>query len=102
MRIKYLNTYEESFQGKATFHEKEYIIKIQKHKNEKTIKVPFAVIGVTDNEILVRVSGPSGVYIQDYAKFKENTSIIEIDSDVIFSDILNHQNKFDTLEIFVK
>ena len=62
LRIKYLNANEGGFQGKAIFHDIEYSINIHAQANEKIIKVPFAVMGVTDNEILVRVSGPSGVY----------------------------------------
>ena len=59
-------------------------------------------MGVTDNEILVRVSGPSGVYVEDHVKFKGESKWIEIDSDALFSEIANNQNKFDTMEIFVK
>ena len=65
LKVKYLNANEGGFEGKAVFHEKEYSINIHAHTNEKTIKVPFPVMGVTDDEILVRVSGPSGVYVQD-------------------------------------
>ena len=58
LRIKYLNANEGGFQGKAIFHDIEYAINIHAQANEKIIKVPFAVMGVTDSEILVRVSGP--------------------------------------------
>ena len=102
LRIKYLNANEGGFQGKAIFHDIEYAINIHAQANEKIIKVPFAVMGVTDNEILVRVSGPSGVYVEDHVKFKGESKWIEIDSDALFSEITNNQNKFDTMEIFVK
>ena len=102
LKVKYLNANEGGFEGKAVFHEKEYSINIHAHTNEKTIKVPFPVMGVTDDEILVRVSGPSGVYVQDHVKFRGESKWIEIDSDTIFSEIENNQNKFDTMEIFVK
>ena len=59
-------------------------------------------MGVSDNEILVRVSGPSGVYVEDHVKFKGESKWIVIDSDALFSEIANNQNKFDTMEIFVK
>ena len=102
LKIKYLNANEDSFQGKAVFHEKEHPIKIHAENNEKIIKVPFSVMGVTDDEILVRVSGPSGVYVQDHIKFKGQSKWVEIDSDIIFFEIANSQHKFDTMEIFVK
>ena len=102
LKIKYLNANEDSFQGKAVFHEKEHPIKIHAENNEKIVKVPFSVMGVTDDEILVRVSGPSGVYVEDRIKFKEQSKWVEIDSDIIFFEIANSQHKFDTMEIFVK
>ena len=102
LKIKYLIANEDSFQGKAVFHEKEHPIKIHAENNEKIIKVPFSVMGVTDDEILVRVSGPSGVYVEDRIKFKGQSKWVEIDSDIIFFEISNSQHKFDTMEIFVK
>ena len=102
LKIKYLNANGDSFQGKAVFHEKEYPIKIHAENNEKIIKVPFPVMGITDNEILARLSGPSGVYVQDHVKFKGQSKWVEIDSDMIFFEITNSQHKFDTMEIFVK
>ena len=102
VKIKYLNEHENSFQGKVVFHEKEYSIIIRPQENEKIIKVSFPVMGVTDNQILVRVSGPSGVYVQDHVKFKGKGKFIEIFSDIIFYEIVNNQKKLDTLEIFVK
>ena len=102
MKVKYLTKNKNNFEGKAIFHDKEYCISIHAQKNEKIIKVPFPVLGVTDDEILVRLSAASGVYVQDHAKFKGTTKNLEIDSDLIFQEILNNEIKFDTMEIFVK
>jgi hypothetical protein len=102
LKVKYLIKYKNSFEGKATFHNEEYSLKIHAQNNEKIIKVPFSVIGVTDNDILVRISAASGVYIQDHIKFKGKSKILEIDSDLIFQEILNNEIKFDTIEIFVR
>ena len=102
LKLKYIISNGDSFQGKALFHEKEYPIKIHGENNKKILKVPFPVMGITDNEILARVSGPSGVYVQDHIKFKGQSEWIEIDSDIIFFEISNSQHKFDTMEIFVK
>ena len=46
LKVKYLNANEDSFQGKAVFHEKVHPIKIHAQNNEKSIKVPFSVIGI--------------------------------------------------------
>ena len=102
LRVKYLNLNEDHFEGKAIFHEKEYKINIHAELGQKKIKVPFPVMGVTENEILVRISGPSGVYVQDYIPLIGESEWIEIESDSIFYEVANNQGKFDTMEIFVK
>ena len=102
LKVKYLTKNKNSFEGKAIFHNEEYAIRIHAQKNEKVIKVTFPVLGVTDNEILVRLSAASGVYVQDHLKFKGTAKKLEIDSDLIFQEILNNEIKFDTMEIFVK
>ena len=102
MKVQYLTKNKNNFEGKTRFHDKEYSINIHAQNNEKIIKVPFSVLGVTDNEILVRLSAASGVYVQDHAKFKGTTKNLEIDSGLIFQEIDNNEIKFDTLEIFVK
>ena len=102
IKIKYLTKNKNNFEGKVIFHDKEYSMNIHAQKNEKVIKVPFSVLGVTDNEILVRLSSVSGVYVQDHVKFKGTEKNLEIDSELIFQEILNNKIKFDTLEIFVK
>jgi len=91
-----------SFEGKIVFHDKEYHVNINTQKNEKTLRVPFSVIGISQNEILVRLSSTSGVYVQDHIKFKGTSENLEIDSDIIFHEIANNEIKFDTIEIFVK
>tara|TARA_B110000438_G_scaffold237269_1_gene234612 strand:- start:17 stop:325 length:309 start_codon:yes stop_codon:yes gene_type:complete len=102
MKVKYLTKNEDVFGCKIIFHDKEYPINIHAQKNEKIIKVPFPVLGITDNEILVRLSAATGVYVQDHLKFKGISETLEIDSDLIFQEILSNGIKFDTMEIFVK
>jgi len=102
LSVKDLIAKKHSLEGKAKFHEKNFPITIQNQNDGKLVRVPFQVMGVTDNEILVRVSGPSGVYVQDHVKFKEMEESLIIESNVIFLEITNNQNKFDTIEIFVK
>ena len=102
LRVKYLNLNKDHFEGKAIFHENEYKINIHAEVYKKRIKIPFPVMGVTENEILVRISGPSGVYVQDYIPLSGESEWIEIESDSIFYEVANNQGKFDTMEIFVK
>ena len=102
MKVKYLIKNKNSFEGKIVFHNEEYAIRIHAQKNEKTIKIPFPAIGITSDEILARLSAASGVYVQDHVKFKGSEKNLEIDSDLIFQEILNNEIKFDTMEIFFK
>ena len=102
LRVKYLNLNDDHFEGKAIFHENEYKVNIHAEVGKKRIKVPFPVMGVTESEILVRISGPSGVYVQDYIPLIGESEWIEIESDSIFYEVANNQGKFDTMEIFVK
>lgn len=102
LKLKYIISNGDSFQGKALFHEKEYPIKIHGENNKKILKVPFPVMGITDDEILVRVSGPSGVYVEDHIRFEGQSKWVEVNSEMIFFEIANSQHKFDTMEIFVK
>ena len=102
MKVKYLTKNEDIFKGRIIFHGKEYSINIHAQKNDRIIKVPFPVLGVTDNEILVRLSAASGVYVQDHIKFKGTAKTLEIESDLIFQEILNNEIKFDAMEVFVK
>ena len=102
IKIEYLLSYDEHFEGKAEFHKKQYKIDIRAQHEKKFIKIPFSVIGITDKEMLVRISGQSGVYVEDHVTIKEQSEMIEIKSDSIYSEIANDQEKYDTLEIFVK
>tara|TARA_Y100000590_G_scaffold121865_1_gene139529 strand:+ start:1809 stop:2141 length:333 start_codon:yes stop_codon:yes gene_type:complete len=102
IRIKNLEFHEKQISGKVLFHEKEFNLKILHQKVMNVVKIPLSVIGVAGDKILIRVSGPSGVYVEDYVMFQGESEFIEIFSEVIFSEIKNYQNKFDTIEIFIK
>ena len=102
LKVKFLNLLDSHFEGRAIFHEKEYSIDIHAETDKKIIRVPFPVMGITEEKILVRVSGASGVYVEDHLKFNGSSEGIEIGSDAIFYEIANNEIKFDTLEIFVR
>ena len=59
LRVKYLNLNDDHFEGKAIFHENEYKINIHAEIDKKRIKVPFPVMGVTENEICLLYTSPS-------------------------------------------
>ena len=49
--------------------------------------------------MLVRLTGPGDIFIEDYLPFKGESEWLEIDSDEITFYIADHQDKFDTLEV---
>ena len=68
LKVKYLLSHEENFTGRAVFHEKEYKLLIKNQEKKSIITVPFSTMGVTEDRLLVRISGPSGVYAEDHIK----------------------------------
>ncbi len=97
-KIKYLNIHESYFHGIVELKEKEYSINIQNERRGKILKLP--VKPQTKKErMLVRLTGPGDVFIEDYLPYKGESEWIEIDSDEITYFIADNQDKFDSLEI---
>ena len=97
-KIKYLNIHQSYFIGKVELNEEEYNINIQNERRGKILKLP--VKPHTEKErLLVRLTGPGDIFIEDYLPFKGESEWIEIDSDEITYYIADNQDKFDTLEI---
>ena len=96
--IKKLDIAEAYFKGKAEFDGKEYSINIQDHWVDKLIKLPFKI--PDQEKVLVRLSGPSGVYIEEFLQYKGKSEWIEIDSQDILHYVADNQDKFDSLEIY--
>ena len=98
--IKKLDIAESYFKGKAGFNGEEYTINIQGHWVDKLIKLPFKI--PPQEKVLVRLTGPSGVYVEEFLKYKGKSEWIEIDSQDILHYVADNQDKFDTLEIGLK
>ena len=97
-KIKFLNIYESYFKGKVDFRGDEYTINIQSERRGKVVKVPFHV-NTEKSRLLVRLSGPNDVVIEDMLEFHGESEWVEIDSDIITFFVADHQDQFDTLEI---
>ena len=98
IKIKYLNIYESYFKGKGEFQGKEYTIHIQNERRGKIIRFPFEP--PKKERLLVRVSGPGNVYVEDFLPYKGESEWIELDSDLITFYVADHQDQFDYLEIY--
>jgi len=86
-KIQFLNIYESYFKGKVENEGREY-----------TINIPFSVNSKKER-MLVRLTGPGDIFIEDYLPFKGESEWLEIDSDEITFYIADHQDQFDILEV---
>lgn len=99
VQIKNLDIAESYFKGKAIFNDKEYTINLQGHWVDKLIKLPFKI--PPQEKVLVRLSGPDGVYIEEFLKYKGKSEWIELDSQDMLHYVADNQDKFDSLEIYI-
>ena len=102
MKIISIDFTKTKFDGEIEFHETKFPLIIYPIVDKQTIKIPFDVIGVQNQNALVRVSGINGIYAEDYLKFEGKSSSLEIKSSSIFDEISNRYNMLDTIEIFFK
>lgn len=87
--------------GTAIFHGQEYKLVIKASKNFQKMKIPFNVLGIMNENHVVRFSGITGVYTQYRPKIEDSHDKIEIESSEILVDLCNQKQKYDTVEIFV-
>lgn len=97
-KIKFLNINQSYFNGKVEFEGEEYNVNIQNERRGKILKLPIKPKS-QKQRMLVRLTGPGDIFIEDYLPYKGLSEWIEIDSDEITYYIADNQDKFDTLEI---
>jgi hypothetical protein len=99
VNIKNLDIAEAYFKGKAEFNGEEFTINLQGHWVDKLIKLPFKI--PPQEKILVRLSGPDGILIEEFLKYQGKSEWIEIDSQDMLYHVADNQDKFDSLEICI-
>ena len=97
-KIQFLNIYESYFKGKVKYDDKDYTINIQNERRGKVLKLPIPP-ATKKERILVRLTGPGDIFIEDLLPYRGESEWVEIDSDEITFYIADHQDRFDTLEI---
>ncbi len=97
-RINHLDINQSYFLGKVKHGNDEFKINLQGHLKAKLLKLPFKIPHV--GKVLVRLSGPNEVYVEDFLLYMGKSEWLEIDSDEILHYVADHQDAFDTLEIF--
>ena len=102
MKILSIDFHRPQYDGEIEFHEKKFPFEIYPITDQQTIKIPFDVIGVQNQNTLVRISGINGIYAEDHLTLEGKSSSLEIKSFSIFDEISNRYNMLDTIEIFFK
>lgn len=100
-RIVRLDIAQSYFTGVVEFCSDEYKANVQGQRRDKILRLPFAApagmqIG---RRVLVRVSGPRGLYVEDRLQYGGESEWLEIDSDAITYYLADHQDKMDTIEV---
>ena len=97
-KIKFLNINQSYFNGKVEHADEEFNINIQNERRGKVLKLPVKPKSGKER-MVVRLSGPGDIFVEDYLPYKGESEWVEIDSDEITFYIADNQDKFDTLEI---
>jgi len=97
-KITKLDIYQSYFFGEAEFNSDKYKINIQNERRGKVLKLPFWVKPKSE-KIVVRMTGPEGLLVEDHIPYKGESEWLEIDSDEITYFLADHQDKCDIIEI---
>ena len=98
-KIIKLNINQSYFFGEVEFRTDKYKVNIQNERRGKVLRLPFQIESKSE-KIIVRVSGPQGVFfVEDYLPYKGESEWLEIDSNEIAFYLADHQDQLDTIEI---
>ena len=97
-KIKKLDIFQSYFFGKVEFRDDEYKVNIQNQKRGKVLKLPFEY-SPKKEKMIVRVTGPKDLFVEDYIPFCGESEWLEIDSDEITYFLADNQDMLDTIEI---
>lgn len=97
-RIINLDIRQSYFFGKVERDSEEFKINIQNERRGKVLRLPFGIIPKKDR-VIVRLTGPGDIFVEDYLPYQGESEWVEIDSDEITYFVADHQDRFDTLEI---
>ena len=86
------------FFGEVKFHSDKYKGNIQKEKRGKVLILPFEIKSKSE-KIILRMTGPEGLFVENYLPYKGESEGLEIDSNEIIYFLADHQDQLDTIEI---
>ena len=97
-KITKTNIFQSYFFGDVEFRNDSYKVNIQNQKRGKVLKLPFGISSKKE-KMIVRMTGPGDIFVEDYLPFCGESEWLEIDSDEITYFLADHQDQFDTIEI---
>ncbi len=99
-KITKLDIFQSYFFGEVEFRSDKFKVNIQNQRRGKVLKLPFET-NSKNEKVVVRMTGPGDLFIEDYLPYKGDSEWLEIDSDEITYFIADHQDKLDTIEIML-
>ena len=97
-KIIKLDIFQSYFFGEVEFRSDKYKVNIQNQRRGKVLKLPFEIKSKKE-KILVRMTGPNDLFVEDYLPYQGESEWLEIDSDEITYFLADHQDQMDTIEI---
>ncbi|MDH3361676.1 MAG: hypothetical protein OEW86_08415 [Nitrosopumilus sp.] len=99
-KILKLDIFQSYFFGEIEFRTDKYKINIQNQRRGKVLKLPFEQ-QTKNGKVVVRLTGPGDLFVEDYLEYKGESEWLEIDSDEITYFLADHQDQCDTIEIMI-
>ena len=97
-KVIQLNIFQSYFFGEVEFCSDKFKVNIQSQRRGKVLKLPFEIKPKSE-KILVRMTGPGNLVVEDYLPYKGESEWLEIDSNEITYFLADHQDQCDTIEI---
>lgn len=97
-KITKLDIFQSYFFGAVEFRGDTYKFNLQAQRRGKVLRLPAGIVP-KKNKVIVRLSGPDDVFVEDYIPYKGESEWLEVDSDEITFFVADHQDMFDSLEI---
>jgi hypothetical protein len=93
-----MDIFQSYFFGEVEFCSDKFKVNIQDQRRGKVLKLPFEV-KTKKEKVIVRMTGPENLFVEDYLPYKGESEWLEIDSDEITYFLADHQDQLDTIEI---
>jgi len=100
-KIIKLDIFQSYFFGEIEFRNDRYKVNIQNQRRGKVLKLPFEIKSKND-KVIVRLTGPEDMFVEDYLTYQGESEWLEIDSDEITYFLADNQDQCDTIEIMVE